>query len=92
MRRFTWDANKARSNLAGHKVGFETAVTVFADPNAQIRPDDEPTEERWRIIGLAERGVLFVVFTEPGDDVTHIISARRANRREQDRYYRQALP
>ena len=53
MRRFTWDAKKARGNLAGHKVVFETAVTVFTDPNAQIRLDDDPTEERWRITGQA---------------------------------------
>jgi uncharacterized DUF497 family protein len=30
--RFDWDTNKAASNLAKHKVSFEEAATVFADP------------------------------------------------------------
>ncbi len=89
---FEWDEHKADRNLAKHGVSFEAAKGVFRDPFALTEPDDEPTEERWRIIGLAQPGVLFVVFTERNGGVIRIISARRANRHEQDRYYRQALP
>ena len=45
VRKFTWDPQKARSNLAAHKVGFDSVKTVFDDPNAQVRLDDEPIEE-----------------------------------------------
>lgn len=89
---FEWDEHKADRNLAKHGVGFEAAKGVFRDPFALTEPDDEPAEERWRIIGLAQTGVLFVVFTERSGGVIRIISARRANRHEQDRYYRQAFP
>ena len=91
MRRFTWDAKKARSNLADHKVAFETACTVFDDPNAQIRLDDEPTEERWRITGMTREGaLLFVVYTERDENEgihTHIISARKTTKRERETYF-----
>ncbi|WP_429791025.1 BrnT family toxin [Bartonella bovis] len=30
--RFEWDKTKAESNLRKHRVSFEVAVRVFADP------------------------------------------------------------
>ena len=39
---FEWDANKARSNLNKHKVGFEEAKTLFNDPFLLTFPDDVP--------------------------------------------------
>ena len=33
---FEWDAKKARSNKATHRVDFREVLTVFADPLAQI--------------------------------------------------------
>ncbi len=89
---FEWDEHKAGRNLAKHGISFEAAKEVFRDPFALTEPDDEPTEERWRMIGLAQTGVLFVVFTERSGGAIRVISARRANRHEQDRYYRQAFP
>ncbi len=90
---FGWDKRKAASNLAKHGVAFETAQDVFCDPYALIEIDySEPTEERWQIVGRTLGGILFVVFTELHDDSIRIISARRATRNEQDRYYRQAFP
>ena len=43
-------------------------------------------EERYNVIGLVER-VLFVVYTERGDDNIRIISARRATPKEEKEYY-----
>jgi uncharacterized protein len=34
---FTWDPNKAAANLKRHRIAFEEAVTVFADPLALIK-------------------------------------------------------
>ena len=66
---------------------------VFFDRAALLEPDDsEPSEERWRIIGLAQGKVLFVVFTERDDDVKRIISARQATKREEREYFSQAAP
>lgn len=44
-------------------------------------------EERVQVIGVARGKVLFVIVTLPGEDMCRIISARKATRHEQDRYY-----
>jgi uncharacterized protein len=36
---------------------------------------------------MAQGKVLFVIVTVPGEDTCTIISARKATRHEQDRYY-----
>jgi uncharacterized protein len=87
---FEWDPNKAAANLAKHGVDFEVVKDVFFDRIALFEPDDsEPGEERWRIIGLAQGRVYFVVFTERNNDVKRIISARKATKREQRDYFGQ---
>ena len=66
---------------------------MFEDTNAVIHPDDsDPFEERWATTGIALDQLLYVVSTERHGNLTRIISARRATRHEEDRYYRQALP
>ena len=37
--RFEWDPAKAESNLKKHRVSFETATRVFADPFAVVKQD-----------------------------------------------------
>jgi uncharacterized protein len=44
-------------------------------------------EERVQVIGMAHDKVLFVIVTFLGEDTCRIISARKATRHEQDRYY-----
>lgn len=88
--RIEWDDAKARLNLAKHRVSFETAMAVFEDPYGLIQADDEAAEERWQTIGLAHSKLLCVIWTERHGTVIRIISARKANRKEQDRYVRQA--
>jgi uncharacterized protein len=43
---FEWDENKNRANRAKHGISFDTAVTVFADPNSIMRVDVEIDGER----------------------------------------------
>jgi|ERR1044071_5173544 uncharacterized DUF497 family protein len=76
---FTWNAAKARSNVAKHRVTFEEAATVFLDDEASIfdDPDHSEGEHRELIIGYSVgRRLLLVSFTEPEDDLIRIISAR----------------
>ena len=90
---FEWDGAKAAANLRKHRISFEHAKLALADPNAIVEPDDsDPTEERWLTTGRADNVILFVVTTEPDEHTIRIISARRATRHEQARYYRQAHP
>jgi hypothetical protein len=89
---FEWDANKAASNLAKHKVSFEAAATVFGDPQSVTIPDPAHShaENRFIILGRSHQGrLLVVVHTERGDNV-RIISARPASRRER-KYYEEAI-
>lgn len=70
-------------------MAFEDAIVALQDPN-RIEDLDESFhygEARMQVIGLARHHVLFVVTTIRGDDCCRIISARKATRYEQDRYY-----
>jgi uncharacterized DUF497 family protein len=92
MLRFEWDPTKARGNRGKHHVSFDDAMLVFEDPYALFEQDRSgPAGElRWQALGLAGGViVLLVVHTsrEQGwDEVIRIISARRATRKERNRY------
>ena len=88
-RRFEWGDNKAESNRKKHGVTFEEAETIFADPYLLLRPDVEHSviEDRMQVVGLSEKfRVLFVVYVELHEDFIRIISARKAERQEQQEY------
>ena len=88
--RFGWDERKAAANRIKHGIAFEEAITAFDDPYALVAPDprhSSASEERTWLIGESDAGVLVVVFTVREDgEVTRLISARRASRRERKRY------
>lgn len=86
-RLFEWDSDKAALNWQKHTVDFEEAAKVFDDPNRIEQFDEEHSveEERWITVGMVSR-ILFVVYTER-DEVTRIISARKANAKERRDYY-----
>lgn len=86
--RFEWDDRKARSNLRDHEISFELASYVFDDANAMDELDDDPHEERWKRIGVAQGRLLVVVYTFRGSRI-RIISARKADSHEQDHYFTQ---
>ena len=86
--RFEWDDRKARINFAAHKITFEIAQLVFDDPNAVEERDDDPDEERCNIVGMVMGRLVTVNFTERPPRI-RIISARKANRREKDKYISQ---
>lgn len=97
--RITWRAAKNRTNRRKHGVDFETAARVFADPFHVMEQDRiEGGERRWQTIGRAHGATLLLVaHTVTEDDADgrpveriHIISARKADRRERRRYDEQA--
>jgi len=87
---FEWDDTKAATNWRDHGVAFHQAVKVFRDPFAVEWIDDREDygEERLNMIGFCEGVLLHVTYTERGDRL-RLISARRAEKYEQDRYYRE---
>ena len=85
---FEWDAEKAQWNLRKHGVAFDEAATVFAEWGAPVEADLQHSfvEDRFIIIATSElQRLLTVVFTYR-DETIRLISARRANRREQQIY------
>jgi uncharacterized protein len=92
---FTWDPQKAASNLLKHKISFDTAIQVFDDPHAVFLQDRiEDGEPRWQVIGSV-KGIemLLVAYASKGFDdnmeYIRIISARRADKHERQIYERQ---
>jgi len=87
---FEWDAEKAQSNLRKHQVSFEEAARVFLDPNRIETFDGREVygEDRWKTVGLVEPALLAVVYTVRGEDdeITRLISARKADSHEQAQY------
>jgi uncharacterized protein len=86
---FDWDPAKAHSNRRKHGVAFEEAMSIFNDPLALSRLDNESGggEERWVTMGRnAANHLLLVVhsFEELSAERVSIrvISARRPTRRE----------
>ncbi|HEU0013749.1 MAG TPA: BrnT family toxin [Longimicrobium sp.] len=87
---YEWDAAKAASNLAKHRISFAEATSVFQDEQAMIVADPYPDEERYVTIGMdASAKLLVVVFTWRGPDRVRLISARRATRWEHRVYARE---
>jgi uncharacterized DUF497 family protein len=86
---YEWDRSKAVLNLRKHGVDFADAIAALEDPNRLEEVDTRFPygEERIQVIGMAGNLVLFVAVTQSDEDTYRIISARRATKHEQDRYY-----
>lgn len=89
---FEWDDAKALANKAKHGVAFESAALAFRDVFGLGLLDDREDygEERWIRLGTANGVLLYVSYTERADR-KRIISAREAERVEQDFYYQQNI-
>jgi uncharacterized DUF497 family protein len=88
---FTWDPAKDRANRRRHGVSFSEARTAFHDENAKVYfdPDHPGEEDRFILLGMSFHLRVLVVchcFRE-SETVVRIISARRADRNEQDAYW-----
>jgi hypothetical protein len=87
---FEWDGEKAADNWRDHGVTFDEAIKAFRDVFVVEWIDDREAygEERVNLLGMCGGVILHVTYTERGERI-RIISARRAERHEQDDYYRQ---
>ena len=83
-----WDEAKRIGNLRKHGVDFADAVGALLDPNNLTREDDEARGEARFVTlgrGYSDR-LLLVVWTERDEDVTRIVSARKASPSEMRAY------
>ena len=87
---FEWDEKKNAINKKKHGISFEMAVRVFLDEKRVEKLDIEHStleEERSNIIGRVSyiMGLFGVATDRKGN--TRIISARRAEKDEEEEYY-----
>ncbi|MCK5806556.1 MAG: BrnT family toxin [Lentisphaeria bacterium] len=82
---------RKRANREKHGIGFDEVRELFDGDTDYFEIFDEEhseVEERFIAIGPIRRGIVLVVWTEPGDDVIRIISARLATPHERELFHR----
>jgi uncharacterized protein len=81
--KFEWDANKNQTNFRKHGIAIES------EPPLLVEYDDkeEHGEDRWMGLGLLRNHIIVVVFTEPTPETIRIISARKADQNERQKYF-----
>jgi len=85
--RFEWDDEKNAANIRKHKIDFADVPPVFSGPMLmELDERIDYGENRWLGIGLLKRSVVLVVFVERDGDTLHLISARKANQHEREKY------
>jgi uncharacterized DUF497 family protein len=86
---YQWDPRKAQENLKRHKVSFDEATSVFADPFALTFDDPEHSldEQRYITIGTSSKQrIVFLSHADRDEDHVRIISARPATTTEAHAY------
>jgi uncharacterized DUF497 family protein len=88
---FEWDKRKAKANLKKHGISFEEARTIFFDEYAVQFFDPDQSEEEDRFILLGSSHILNTLVVchcfRQEDTVVRIISARRADKEEEEAYW-----
>jgi len=90
--KFEWDDTKNITNQEKHGVSFEEAIEVFDDALQISKLDHRFNyfEERWITIGTTKKEHILVVanlfFSDEGEEIIRIISARKANNSERKTY------
>jgi uncharacterized DUF497 family protein len=84
---FEWDEAKRRSNLDKHGGDFEDLAPLFEGAIVET-PDNRRDygERRIKCLGTIKGRVYFVAYVQRGNR-RRIITARRANAREERTYY-----
>jgi uncharacterized protein len=88
MAKFEWNESKRQKTLQDRGLDFAEAHKAFEDDYAFFAPDPRyDSDDRWILIGrLEEHLVVVVAYKEPTHDTYRIISMRRAEKHEINRY------
>ncbi|MDR3299143.1 MAG: BrnT family toxin [Candidatus Accumulibacter sp.] len=85
---FIWDETKRQANLKKHGLDFADAKQVFTGPMHTFEDArDAYGEQRMIGVGLLAARVVLVVHVESGNEI-RILSMRKAEKNEIERYYR----
>ena len=87
--RFEWDENKRLINIRKHGIDFADVPSIFEHDTVTVIDDRfEYGEARYQTLGLLKARVIMVVHTE-SETVIRIISARKANKYEEETYFKE---
>lgn len=87
--RFTWDEAKRRSNLEKHGIDFADVPAMFEGDVFTIEDQRfDYGETRYMTLGLLKLRVIVVAHTDDGE-VMRIISARKATKHEEQKYFQE---
>ena len=87
---YEWNEEKNKINQEKHGISFEEAREVFEDALQISKLDKRFSyfEERWITVGATSKYKVLVVanlfFTDDGEEIIRIISARKANKKERE--------
>ena len=86
--RYTWDPEKDTLNRRKHRLFLKDGISALEDPYRDSWIDDrfDYGEERIATVGMGEDQVLYVVWAKREEDLTRIISVRKAEEDEIERY------
>lgn len=88
--RFTWDEDKRRATLKARGLDFARAEQVFERPTFTWEDSRfHYGEQRFVTLGLLGTAVVVLAHTETEDRI-HVISIRKADKDEQELYFRNA--
>jgi len=75
---FEWDDAKAGGNWRDHGVSFDMARGAFRDAFAieWVDARQDPSEDRYAMIGMAENRLLFVCLCHAGRAYSHHFGAK----------------
>jgi hypothetical protein len=85
---YEWDEAKRLTNIEDHEIDFVDAQEIFDGDIVVVEDDDrfDYGERRFLALGLMNGEVIAVVYTERGDNL-RLISARKASKHEEKRYF-----
>jgi uncharacterized protein len=85
---YVWYPAKDALNRRKHGLTLADGISALEDPQRESWIDDryDYGEQRIATLGLTRKGVLYVVSTEAEEDSIRIISVRRAEDHEIERY------
>ena len=91
---FDWDIKKNLVNIEKHGVSFKMAASAFFDTQSILYDDEKHSinEDRFILLGLNKLNNLLVVchcYRDSGN-VIRIISARKADKKEEQYYTRRS--
>ena len=86
--KFEWDENKRLINLQKRGIDFADVWRVFDNETATINDRFDYGEIRYLSFGLLFGEVIAISHTET-DEICRIISVRKAEKYEQEKYFRE---